>query len=329
MISFKKFLLMEGGAGGHEPHPYDIASTGPELIQLFREAIPYLFQKKATVKIDGTNLSVRLVDGEFVLDRGAIKDPRDLNGIKAADLEASNLNDGLKQNGKIVLDIMNAALPYTKSSLKKLGVLDNPNLILNLDFVDKNKVNVIEYPNVTNFLSIHGLRLGVTEKDSEGKVIRRTIRDTKFDSEALNSYTYSLNIIGKKKGFAILGPIQVTLKSKPDLDSILKRKVKFGDNTKTLQQWLENVTISHPMRTTRKRYKELMASGGKDATPRELNDSIVYYAAISLGDEILKHCTSTMGPLNTQEGLVIRSGDRNFKITGSFILKSLDSPFQE
>ena len=83
MLSFKQFLLLEGGAGGHMSHPFDIAKDGKELIDLFKQAVDYIKKGSSSVKIDGVNAAARLVDGKFVLDRGSAK-PLDIKEIGRA-----------------------------------------------------------------------------------------------------------------------------------------------------------------------------------------------------------------------------------------------------
>jgi hypothetical protein len=61
-----------------------------------------------------------------------------------------------------------------------------------------------------------------------------------------------------------------------------------------------------------------------------VNDTIVYIATVKLGDEILKNATSEIGDLEKHEGIVIRDPkiySSPFKITGSFIIKGLQSGF--
>ena len=73
-----------------------------------------------------------------------------------------------------------------------------------------------------------------------------------------------------------------------------------------------------------------MASDRKGMTDKQLNDYIVYYATITLGDEILKVATSPLGDLEDQEGIVVKDKSGNlYKITGSFIIKGMSSSFQQ
>ena len=68
-----------GGAAGHMAHPFDLpeVNTGNDLINFFKEAAEYLTINPASVKIDGVNVSFKLIDGphgkEFAVDRGSTK----------------------------------------------------------------------------------------------------------------------------------------------------------------------------------------------------------------------------------------------------------------
>ncbi len=55
-----------GGAYGHMDHPYDVSTVtnGSELLKLFNQVKTLVEKDKAaSVKLDGTNVSFKLVDG--------------------------------------------------------------------------------------------------------------------------------------------------------------------------------------------------------------------------------------------------------------------------
>jgi hypothetical protein len=63
-----------------------------------------------------------------------------------------------------------------------------------------------------------------------------------------------------------------------------------------------------------------------------IDSYVMYLATIKLGDSILKSMNSPLGPLDTQEGVVIRNpkvSPAPYKITGSFITKGLESAFNK
>ena len=59
-------VINEGGAGGHMDHPFDFASNGKQLVDVFNKTIKSLEKGSGSVKIDGVNASIRLVNGQFL-----------------------------------------------------------------------------------------------------------------------------------------------------------------------------------------------------------------------------------------------------------------------
>jgi len=329
MLSFKQFLT-EGGVGGHMAHPFDIASTGKELIDRFKEAISYIKSGGSSVKIDGINASLRLVDGKFVLDRGSAK-PLDLKGVRPEDLEARfGKGHGFIDKGKKIISIFDAAFPSTKKELKELGLLDNPNILFNTEYVE-GQTNVIQYKGIDNFLAIHGLK-EIKVKNTNPKTGEPTSRvsvNISFNRAALDAYIQKLDKVAEKYGFKVLGSVGVTFKKEPNLNVPLSQKLTLNGQTKTLAQWLSGVKIQTPL-ITKKEFVDLMASDKKGMSDKQVTDYVIYYATITLGDEILKNSTSPLGDLEDQEGIVVKdkAGDL-YKITGSFITKGMTSSFQQ
>ena len=54
-----------GGAAGHMAHPFDLpeVDTGTDLVAFFKKAADYVHNNEASVKIDGVNVSFKLVNG--------------------------------------------------------------------------------------------------------------------------------------------------------------------------------------------------------------------------------------------------------------------------
>ncbi len=83
-------ILNEGGAAGHMAHPFDLPNvkTGKDLIKSFEQAADSLKKTPGSVKIDGVNASIRLINNagkrEFAMDRGS-KKALDLKGVTKAD----------------------------------------------------------------------------------------------------------------------------------------------------------------------------------------------------------------------------------------------------
>ena len=129
-------------------HPFDLPNvkSGEDLKDIFVKAAVSLKNEPGSVKIDGVNSSIRLVDldgqKQFVMDRGS-KKPLDLKGITKADLEDRfKPGHGMIKVGGEVLDMFNEALPSLKNDLQKLGAWDNPNILFNMEYVS-GKTNVM------------------------------------------------------------------------------------------------------------------------------------------------------------------------------------------
>lgn len=150
--------LNEGGAAGHMAHPFDLPNikNGLGLLNFFQEAQEVL--SDAVVKIDGVNLSIKIVgegdNKQFALDRGSTKQI-DIDGVTVDRLgDRFAKGHGMIKAGTLMLDMLNTALPSIKEELIALGLYDDPTRFLNTEFVSK-KTNVQEYDD--NFLAIHGV----------------------------------------------------------------------------------------------------------------------------------------------------------------------------
>lgn len=327
MLSFRSFLsemlLTEGGAGGHIKHPFDIASNGQELLDVFEEAVAYIKSGKSSVKIDGVNSSLRLVNGQFVLDRGTAK-PLDIKGIRPEDLESRfGTGHGFIEKGKKILEIFDTAYPSIRPELKKLGMVDNPNILLNVEYVG-GKTNVVDYKKLINFNAIHGLKLMKLET-KDGKTKSRTSEEIPYDSSVMQRLVQKLDKVATKFEFRVLGNVDVELKEQPNFKKVTAQEITLNGETKTLGAWLAQTKIETPL-ITRKEYSEIMKSDKTNLTPKQMSDYIVYTATILLGNEILKNASSKLGDLSQQEGVVVKRKDgTQYKITGSFILRGMQS----
>ena len=323
MISFKEFLLLEGGIGGHMNHPFDIASDGKDLVERFIEAIAYIKKNQSTLKIDGINISVRMVNGEFVVDRGSTKQ-LDITGTPISQLsDRFGEGHGIIEPAKKTLTIFNKSIPTAKQELSSLGLLKNENLLLNVEYVS-GKTNVIKYNGIENFLVIHGIK----EINPSQYAKKRTTTNVSYNNKTLNDYISKVNRVAEKYNFVVLGPINIKLVKQPNLIKILNEKLTLNNKTKTLSNWLNDVVINLPL-ITKKEYVELSNSDKTDLNDKQLNDYIVYYATIKLGQEILDNVESAFGDMQNEEGIVVkRSNGELYKITGNFILTGMNSPFK-
>ena len=334
-------VIQEGGAGGHMAHPFDFVNTGAKLVDVFAKSVKSLKQGGGSVKIDGVNASIRMVNGQFVMDRGSAK-PLDIKGMRPEDLPSRfEPGHGFIGIGTKVINIFDEAIPSTTSELKKLGLLDNPNILFNIEYVE-GTTNVVGYGNIGNFLAIHGLKeIKPKTFGKDGSVKSRVATEIPYDKTAMQSYINKLNKVAMKYGFKVLGSVDTTFKSEPKLANVLSQSITLYPTstpvTKTLKDWLKGVKIQTPLIT---REQFIKASNSKDISTefagqdvnKILNDTIVYLATIKLGDEILNNTTSEIGDLDKHEGIVIRDSSiysSPFKITGSFIIKGLESKFKK
>ena len=351
-VKINEHLLKEGGAGGHMAHPFNIdwVKTGKDLIDVFNKSIVYLEKGPAAVKIDGVNASIRFIElngkKQFVLDRGSMK-PLDVQGITKADLESRfGEGHGMIKIGGTVLDIFNAAIPKITPAIKSLGLWDNPNIMLNIEYV-AGTTNVLQYDE--NFLAIHGLLelYQATEK-------RRATKEISYNKAAMQDLLNNLAEAANKFNYNVLGSIPTTLTSKPNLSTELNRKytVTFNSSTKetkTLKQWLDDAKVPDANiktvdgKTISALSKEVLIKISEGipleefiANPKDYKDAVdgfvIYLATMKLGDAILDKLSSPLGPVKDHEGIVIRDEriyKEPFKLTGSFILGGLASSFRK
>lgn len=344
-------LVLEGGAGGHMAHPFDIpsVSSGNDLLNVFKQSVDYLSKKPASVKIDGVNASIRLVKLnnklQFVMDRGSNK-PLDVKGITKSELEDRfGAGHGMIKVGGTVLDIFNDALPTIKTELKSLGLLDNPNIMFNIEYV-AGSTNVLSYGK--NFLAIHGLLeiQQVTDK-------KRASKEIPYNKKTMQTLLNKLNPIAQNFGYEVVGSIPTTLEAQPDFNSVLNEKytVNYGlkKETKTLNQWLASAKIPKGNiktvdgKTIAALSKEVLLKISEGtplnkfvADPKDyqaaIDGFVIYIATMKLGDAVLEKLNSPLGPVAEHEGIVIRDPkiyNKPFKITGKFIVGGLATSFRK
>ena len=334
-------VIQEGGAGGHMAHPFDLVDSGAKLVDVFSKAVKSLKQGAGSVKIDGVNASIRLVNGQFVMDRGSAK-PLDIKGMRPEDLATRfEPGHGFITIGSKVINIFDEAIPTTKTELNKLGLLDNPNILFNIEYVE-GQTNVLGYSEIGNFLAIHGLKeIKPKTFGKDGSVKSRVATEIPYDKAAMQSYINKLNKIAVKHGFKVLGSVDTTFKSEPRIANVLIRPITLYPNgqavTKSLKDWLKGLTFKTPLITREQFLKAVDSKNISQDFPDQdinkiVNDTIVYLATIKLGDEVLKNATSEIGDLDKHEGIVVRDPNiyvDQFKITGSFIIKGLGSKFKK
>jgi hypothetical protein len=348
MITYKKyFLFNEGGAYGHMQHPFDIDSvnSGQDLIDFFNRAYDSLAKEPGALKIDGVNASIKFIGKEFALDRGS-NYPIDVEGITIPRLgERFPEGHGMIKIGANVLSFFNNALGSIQDELSKLGMLDNPNLLFNLEYVD-GSTNVLEYDE--KFIAIHGLL-----EMYQATPRKRGSKEANYNPDVMKSLIDKLNASGE---FKVFGSVDVSAGERPNYNAVLSQNVEIpyeqaSNEVKPLSQWLQEIKI--PKRVRLKRI---------NGTPREaiskanymdiilqqvpvdtlyqdpnqqkaaIDGALVYHATRFLGKALLETLDSAMGRVDSHEGVVIRDpriDTQPVKITGDFIIQGLQSQFRQ
>jgi hypothetical protein len=357
-----------GGAAGHMAHPYNLpqVKTGKDLIKFFDDAAGYLNKNAAAVKIDGTNVSIKLVDGingkEFAADRGSFNS-LDLEGVTVSKLgERFPAGHGLLKHFNTILTIFNEGLPKIKKELKELGMWDNPTIFLNSEYVTS-KVNVTQYEE--NFLALHGLNQFYNRIHARSGVERPGLMrpegvDSKsteipYSKSAIKSIIRKLNPIAESHNFKVYGSIPTQLISDISYDETLSKNfpIKFSEGdviNKTLEQWLSEAVNPNYTFVKLSNGKKLSSLGkliylnvekgvpldsfieNGDDVRNAMYGAVFNHATRMLGNDILNALTSDMGSVSKHEGIVLRDdklfGPNPVKITGEFLVKGMQSDFQ-
>ena len=368
MLSFKQYsgLLEEGGAGGHMDHPFDLPNvkTGDDLIELFNNTVNFLKAEPAVLKIDGINLSVRLITTglktEFAIDRGTNK-PIDKAGVtidklperflrKDPDTNVLTPNIDFIAKCKKTLTILNNAIPTIMPLLKQLNLVGTERYI-NLEYVEK-RGNVIIYE--SEFLVLHNIKefgYGLTDKTKKPTRIKK---DADYNKQALAKLAEALKPFAAEYNFSVYNEIAATLKAMPDFNKVLNEPFAISVSkvdivTKPLGEWLKN--LKNPIETMVTFLDGIKRDAiSKEAiyvpvvkgvplnefiSPKSIEDAkagaIFYHATRMLGNELLLNVDTMFGSAAKQEGIVINNASvapKVFKITGEFIISGLQSRFR-
>lgn len=354
MNNFKTFFLTEGGAGGHMAHPFELSSVhnGKDLINFFDKAYNIVAKNAASLKIDGVNVSVKLIGTDtetpqFALDRGSMKE-LDVNGITIDKLnQRFGEGHGMLEAGNKTLSIMNAALPNIKPELIKLGFFKDPTLFFNMEYV-KGQTNVLTYDH--DFLAIHGINKFVTNPTGRS----RTGVEVAYDPKIFNSLVEKTNDVAKQHNFRVYGDVPVKVTAAPNYTSVLSHPftvIKDGEKfTETLKQSLLKSVNPYGKKITLKDGKSVdaMSRGiydnvlaGYDVSSfikdkkdykTAIDGAVIYHSTRMLGDALLRVVNSDMGTADKHEGIVLRNKSLApvpVKITGSFIVNRDASKFKK
>jgi len=326
-------------------HPFHLPgiNSGNDLIRFFNECIQSIESGHATLKFDGVNCSLRLVNNQFVLDRYSMKD---VDGITSDQLSNRfKEGHGLIEAGRNILNIFNQSVSNIMPELKQLGLASNSNLILNIEYI-QGTTNVINYKH--NFFVIHNI-LEIYEVESPvRKTKSRKVKPVSYDENILQKLVQKIDFEAKKYDFNVVNKEGVHFVKKPDINKILNSKfdIKIHEEnvvTDTLRNLLakarnsSNIVVklkdnSSVKALSRKIY--LLHAGGyslekilqDDSKLQAIIDGLVFYhATMFIGQEILNCLVSSLGPVNEQEGIVINDITLShipFKITGTFMTRN-------
>ena len=350
MTTFKEFyqLISEGGAAGHMAHPFDIPSitTGTQLINAFNKIWKSVSKTPASVKIDGVNVSFKVVGNQFALDRGSMK-PIDVEGITIDRIgERFPEGHGMRDAATTMLSFLNEAFSNCLPELKTLGLLKDPTKFINSEYVSGGKTNVMQYDK--NFLAFHGIN-----KFQQITPTRRESSEVPYSRAALNKLAKKIKPYAAKYGFDVVTSVPTEVKGQPNFINVLQQPftINYGENntvTKPLGDWLKQAKnpFGYMIKTTdgkkigalsKQVYMTLLngtpldqfIADKKDFKPA-IDGAAFYHATRVLGNEILNNLTSEMGDITNHEGVVVRDVfSRPVKITGEFIVRGLESAFRK
>ena len=359
MLSFKNYLLLEGGAAGHMAHPFDLKNvkTGNDLVKLFNAIENSVKRNKTAVKFDGLNASVKLIKNEagnyqYAFDRGSAK-PIDLKGItKDNVLERFEKGHGMIAVVNFLLPVLDSTIETTMQEINKLG-LKKPNRFLNLEYVT-GQTNVTHYDR--NMIVIHGINEFVPHYAKNKRLLSRTSIEVPYSKEILNEYVKKIQPVLKQHNFEAFGPTGTTIEREPKFENVLNKPlgIAFSDTdteTRSLGNWLKSArnpvnvlvkNIQGKKIPAMSKSNYLYVLGGnpinklvgddKNSQKAVADGAIFYHATRMLGKELLSSLDSAAGDLSKHEGIVIRDAkvaSVPVKITGGFIVRGMESKFQK
>jgi hypothetical protein len=273
-LIFEKYMSVvnEGGAAGHMKHPFDLPDVNSfdDLVNVFYGAIEKLDKGTSSVKLDGVNLSLKVVPDEnnktfkrqFALDRGSQKEI-DVQGITVATLtDRFPEGHGMLEKGKTILSIMNNSMPEIVNDLKKLGMWNDSTKFINTEYIE-GKENVIDYNLLkkdgnAKIIAFHGINQFVEKTNRKGERtrpglkprpnIKETSRSINYDSEALQSLREKVKPVAEEYGFDVITNIYAQKKGVPNLENALSSTFTVLKNggepeTKPIKQWIKELPV--------------------------------------------------------------------------------------
>ena len=166
--------------------------------------------------------------------------------MKPIDVEGITINrvderfpegHGMRNAATTMLQFLNASFLNCLPELKKLGLLDNPNIFLNAEYVE-GTTNVTSYAN--NFLALHGINEfeQVTPK-------RRASKEIKYSKVTLDKFAEKVKPQAEIMEFDVVTSIPSIVNGMPNFNNVLQQpfRVVYGENneeTKPLEAWLSS-----------------------------------------------------------------------------------------
>ena len=329
-------LLIEGGAAGHMAHPYDLewVKTGKDLIKFFtNNVVQHLTENNPSVKVDGTNVSFKLVQSqdiegnvryEFAVDRGSMKQI-DLEGITLDRInERFPEGHGMRPAIEALLATFNAVLDSgeVNEEIQALGLDKNPNLFFNTEFVDekvdeaggRSPINVVLYNE--NFFAVHGMSEFYTKISPKRGSKSRGSREVLLDEEKLAALQSLVQKTRKySENFNVYGPedTKAELSTNIDFDSALRQEVTIFLSpgkpiTDTLEGWLNNSETVNPFGTSitlidgkkvgalsKFVYVNVLPDGGDGIPLSELTQDSFEDRVTAINGALFNHGTRLMG----------------------------------
>ena len=335
-----------GGAAGHMNHPFDLSwvNSGSDLLDFFNRAKTFVEKRgAAAVKIDGVNVSFKVVDGpsgkEFAVDRGSLKSI-DVEGITMGRVDQRfPEGHGMRPAIKTLLAILNKSLPNIEKQLAQLGMLDDPTKFLNTEYV-AGTTNVTEYDE--NFLAIHGLNQFYHKIGKSGAAkgmerpgmerpegVKAASVEVPYDPAVMEKLVKNLAPVAEEYGFKVYSSVPTEKMGDIDYSAVLSEPftVRVSDDreiTKSLEEWLSEATNpryktirlkdgskTHPLH--KKLYLNILNGETPIVDLIEDNDAeaaiygaVLMHATRMLGNQVLRGLTSPMGDVMGHEGIVMR-----------------------
>jgi hypothetical protein len=345
-----------GGAGGHMAHPYDLdwVKSGKDLLRFYELAKDL----KGTVKIDGANVSFKLVgddsNKQFAVDRGSMSN-LDIEGVTIDRVkERFRPPHGMIRMSTILLSILNETLPEITEELKEFGMYDDPSRFLNTEFVEAKPLNVTQYDK--NFLAIHGLSqfyertakagkskgnyrpgLSVPEDPMTGKPMKKPPPSTEipYNKATMDSMVAKIDKNARAYGFEVINEAPIESKGElADYSSALATPltIKLTDDkeiTKPMSEWLQSVENPGHVHFRLKDGKTIGALSRQNYLNLVENGLAVYdlmeedAASDAISGAVIVHANRLLG-----NNLLDKfDTNRPVKITGDFIIKNLGGGF--